>query len=178
MIILKEEGIKMKMGKIRFRKITALLISAALLTGSLGVSCPAAVNAENDGAPSVDVEENPGGEESTQILRSPETVSSGTLKEGMTWTLDSEGVLKINGSGVTPDYEETPFSEMIKDGQIRKVIIGEGITEIGKNLLNCGGIVTHNDMMIHIPPSLTKVNENGLYIDPGDYVVSFCVNKT
>ena len=51
----------------------------------------------------------------------------------LTWTLDSDGVLTISGSGAISDYErgKTPWSGLC--GDIKNVIVGEGVTRVGNN---------------------------------------------
>ena len=51
----------------------------------------------------------------------------------LTWTLDSDGVLTISGSGAISDYErgKTPWSDLC--GDIKNVIVGEGVTRVGNN---------------------------------------------
>ncbi len=59
------------------------------------------------------------------------SIGSGTLG-GLSWNLTKAGTLTISGQGAMPDYSmasEQPWSE--NSGNIRKVIIGDGVTNIG-----------------------------------------------
>ena len=78
------------------------------------------------------------------------------------WTLDSQGTLTISGSGATTSYE-WDYSDELKlkevqpwaayDDQIRKVVIGEGITEIGNfNFMKCKNLES-----VQLPNSLKKI---------------------
>ncbi len=67
--------------------------------------------------------------------------AQGSLGDTISWTLDSEGVLTITGTGaiddsVSPDYGKYYFDNVSSEHSIpiRKVIIGEGITNTGRNL--------------------------------------------
>ena len=65
-------------------------------------------------------------------------IASGTCGENVTWTLNSVGVLTINGSGAMFDYEtrNAPWQDY-KD-MVKKVVIGADITYIGKfNFMQC-----------------------------------------
>lgn len=59
-------------------------------------------------------------------------VASGSCGENLTWTLDSDGVLKISGTGKMTDYTTsaaTPWKDQIMD--IKTVIIEPGVTSVG-----------------------------------------------
>lgn len=61
-----------------------------------------------------------------------ELVASGTCGENLIWTLDSEGVLTISGTGNMEDYssyESKPWSDYY--ASIQSVVILEGATTIG-----------------------------------------------
>ncbi len=68
------------------------------------------------------------------------SIASGTLAGGLAWNLTKVGTLTISGKGAIPDYnsaEEQPWSQ--NSGQIRKVIIQDGVTGIGSCAFwNCG----------------------------------------
>ncbi len=63
-------------------------------------------------------------------------VASGTCGADATWTLDSDGVLTISGSGAITDYSggggtsQSPF--YAHKSEIESVVIDEGITHVGK----------------------------------------------
>ncbi len=57
---------------------------------------------------------------------------SGTCGEQLTWTLDEQGVLTVQGTGNMTDYSNEKLSPW-KAQDVRKVVLGEGITGIGAN---------------------------------------------
>lgn len=52
---------------------------------------------------------------------------------GLYWELSASGVLTISGNGEMPNFKrkKSPFSEMIDQGKVSKIVIGEGITSVG-----------------------------------------------
>ena len=56
--------------------------------------------------------------------------ASGTCGEGITWTLDGEGLLRVEGSGAMADG--TFWKDTVQADAIRRVEIGEGVTRIGE----------------------------------------------
>ena len=68
------------------------------------------------------------------------SIASGTLDGGLTWNLTKAGTLTVSGRGAMPDFGsagEQPWSS--EAGQIRKVVIGDGVTGIGSCAFwNCG----------------------------------------
>ncbi len=61
-----------------------------------------------------------------------EIIVEGTLEGGLTWKLTEAGILTISGSGAMPDYSsasEQPWND--HSSEIRKVVIGNGVTSIG-----------------------------------------------
>ena len=83
------------------------------------------------------------GSEPEKPTEPSEVIASGTCGENLTWTLDGNGVLTISGTGKMEEYSfkydnpEAPFwitSPWFfygKIGNIRKVIICEGVTSVG-----------------------------------------------
>ncbi len=66
--------------------------------------------------------------------KAPEPVASGQAGTDLTWTLYPDGTLTISGAGTMPDYNNTdtpPWND--HDADIKKVIIGDGVTHIGDN---------------------------------------------
>lgn len=61
-------------------------------------------------------------------------VASGSAGSQITWTLDSDGLLSLNGKGAVPNYSiySTPWYEY--SSQIKKVVFGSKITGIGDSL--------------------------------------------
>ena len=82
-------------------------------------------------------------------------VASGECGENLTWTLDSEGLLTISGTGNMYDYSATdreqPWAEYSSD--ITKVIINDGITGIGTGAFFFLGNATE----ISVPDSVKSI---------------------
>lgn len=75
----------------------------------------------------------------TKAADSASVVYSGTCGPNATWKLDSEGTLTISGTGATYDYQYTDtYMQHINSpwdnycDRIYKVVVGSGITRIGK----------------------------------------------
>ena len=64
-------------------------------------------------------------------------VASGTCgaeDNNLTWTLDSDGTLTISGTGAMKEYEDyTKRPWVAHKNEIKKVVIGENVTTIGKH---------------------------------------------
>ena len=60
------------------------------------------------------------------------SIAAGTLDGGLAWNLTKAGTLTISGRGAMPDFGGTGDQPWKDSGrQIRKVVIGEGVTSIG-----------------------------------------------
>ena len=82
---------------------------------------------------------------------------SGTCGENLTWTLDTEGLLTISGTGEMYDYllEDNPAPYYGYRDTIRSLSIGEGVTRIGSNAFyNCSGL-----LIVNIPNTVTSIGE-------------------
>ena len=81
---------------------------------------------------------------------------SGSCGTGVTWTLTSDGVLTISGSGAMADYSSLssiPWSSYISD--ITSVVIGEGVTTIGNGAFySCNNLAS-----VSIPATVTSIGE-------------------
>ena len=68
------------------------------------------------------------------------SIAKGTLEGGLTWNLTKAGTLTVSGEGAMPDFSSTgeqPWNE--NSSQIRKIVIGNGVTNIGSCAFwNCG----------------------------------------
>ena len=59
-------------------------------------------------------------------------VASGNCGDHLTWTLDSDGVLRISGTGSMIDFSgDQPWKDQIMD--IKAVIVEPGVTSVGDN---------------------------------------------
>ena len=83
-------------------------------------------------------------------------VAQGSCGEGVIYSLDSNGVLNIAGSGKMTDYEweESPFYEY--QDQIKELVIEEGVTYIGKHAF------CENNMLqvVKLATSVTEIGDN------------------
>ena len=99
-------------------------------------------------------------------------VKSGVCGENLTWTLDSEGLLSIKGTGEMTDWKYHTFSAEITGfvdvnfngdpvpwfedrDSIKRVEIGEGVTSVG----NMAFIGTKAES-VNLPDSITKIGED------------------
>lgn len=61
-------------------------------------------------------------------------LGSGKCSDTVSWQVDSEGVLKVYGTGVMPDYSsETAMPWYGYISKVKEIEIGEGITYVGQN---------------------------------------------
>ena len=115
-----------------------------------------------------------------------DVVKSGICGAEVTWTLDSEGVLTISGSGDMYDYG---FSGAPWCGRrVKSAVIAEGVTSIGKFAFDsCTSLtsVTIPDSVtsigsnaFHNCTSLTSVTIPGSVTSIGVYVFTLCTSLT
>ncbi len=85
------------------------------------------------------------------------TISSGTCGTGVNWVLDSTGTLTISGSGAIKDISiiDTPPWYNYR-ANIRKVVIEDGITAIGKRAFSICSSLTS----VTIPDGVWSIGEN------------------
>ena len=85
-------------------------------------------------------------------------VASGDCGENLTWTLDGDGVLTIDGEGAMTDYtfdSPSPWASL----SFTTAVIGEGVTTIGEYAFyECGGLKS-----VTIPNSVTEMKEYAFY---------------
>lgn len=110
--------------------------------------------------------------------------SSGTCGPNLKWHLTDDGVLTITGKGEMYDYSYTPWSY----DDLTRVIIGNGVTTIGKNAFVGRSSLTS----VTIPNSVTtigsgafsecidlqKVNIGNSVKYIGEYAFDYCTNIT
>ncbi len=97
-------------------------------------------------------------------------VASGTCGENLTWALDNEGTLTISGSGAMSDYGENsdevttaPWANYGK--QIRKIVVKEGVSSIGKKAFYAmeysnRGDLFENVKSISLPDSVVTIGDD------------------
>ncbi len=110
--------------------------------------------------------EETGEEEKDEVLSEEEyqtekeIIDSGTCGENVTWTLDSEGLLVISGTGEMTDYtwrDEAPWGS--KKENILSVIIENGVASIGAYAFyECANIES-----VEIPDSVTSIGRDAFY---------------
>ena len=81
--------------------------------------------------------------------------SSGTCGPNLKWHLTDDGVLTITGKGEMYDYSYTPWSY----DDLTRVIIGNGVTTIGKNAFIGRSSLTS----VNIPNSVTTIGQAAFY---------------
>ena len=91
--------------------------------------------------------------------------TSGTCGSNLTWTLDTDGMLKIRGSGkmdnyvVINDYRNHPAPWYSQRDSIKKISIDYGVTSIGNDAFcGCTGLSS-----INIPSSVTTIGNYSFY---------------
>lgn len=116
------------------------------------------------------------------------TTTSGICGNNLTWSLDSEGVLRISGSGDMTDWENetnSPFSQF--SSTINKVIVEEGVTTIGdyafigsslKEIVIYGNITTIGEYAFYCCNNLNNINLPSSVVSIGDYAFSSCATLT
>ena len=95
-----------------------------------------------------------------------EIVDSGTCGANLTWTLDTDGVLTISGTGEMYNYEYSgsggpPWHDYAHN-KIQEIVIQEGITHIGDRAFNnCQSL-----LRVTMPASVSSIGENAFYHCP------------
>ena len=123
------------------RKILGMFLATVLMFGTFDVTYGATI-------------------ENTVTTQSTATtiVKSGKCGENVTYTLDSDGLLKISGSGNMNDYYigNSPFY-LNKD--IKEIVIGDGVTSIGMSVFDSCSSLTS----IEIPVGVTSLKDFVFY---------------
>ena len=88
----------------------------------------------------------------SMTLRMADEVSSGTCGDDLTWSFDSDGVLRIEGTGAMELSYPPPWGSYTEE--IAFAVIGSGVTEIGNwAFANCGALTG-----VSIPASVTVID--------------------
>lgn len=81
---------------------------------------------------------------------------SGTYCTGVAWKLDANGTLTISGTGKMVDYTGDAVIETWQDADVQKVIIQQGITEIGEGVFSrCTNLEE-----VTVSSSVTEIGSN------------------
>ncbi len=86
-----------------------------------------------------------------------DTAISGTTALGISWRIDSAGILTLTGIGATDSYSpDTPAPWSLSKEYFDTVIISEGITEVGAHLFaDC-----NNLRSVSLPTTLEKISDH------------------
>ena len=94
-----------------------------------------------------------------------DVVTSGTCGAEVTWTLDSDGVLTISGSGDMHDYGSSGAPWYGSRSRVKSAVIAEGVTSIGDSaFFDCTSLTS-----VTIPDSVTSI---------GRYAFQNCTSLT
>ena len=87
------------------------------------------------------------------------TTVSGTCGDNLTWTLDSEGILTISGTGDMYDYEykKAPW---FGDTEITKIVVNSGVTSIGACAF--GGCTAYK-LAVTLPDGVRSIGKYAFY---------------
>lgn len=84
--------------------------------------------------------------------------TSGKCGDNINWKL-ADGTLKISGTGDMYDYDDLDNAPFASRRDINKIIIGEGITSVGKNAFyECRELSS-----VSLPEGMTEIKENAFY---------------
>lgn len=131
----------------RIAWVTALLLSLILC---LSVPALAAEDAEAGGSAA------PAGTEEGLPALQADVVGSGKCGENTTWTLDSDGLLTIFGTGPMEDYSEfsTPVPQW-RTYEIVRIQVQEGVTSIGD-----AAFCDHDELIgVSLPDGLESIGK-------------------
>ncbi len=87
-----------------------------------------------------------------------EIVGSGTCGTNVSWTLDSDGVLTISGTGAMEDYSSSSVPWANIREQIKKVVIKYGVTSVGRSAFYDCDLTS-----VTIPESVTSIGNSAFY---------------
>ena len=91
------------------------------------------------------------------IASAAEVTDSGNCGENLTWTLDTDGLLTISGTGEMKNYINAPWNGLVD--KINCVVIRNGVTSIGDSaFFDCTGLTS-----ITIPDSVTSIGDSAFH---------------
>ena len=88
-------------------------------------------------------------------------LDEGTFGNNMRWTLDTQGVLTIYGSGDMPDFVYGIFAPWYGSNnyEVKKIVVSEGITSIG----NYAFYYCYNSTEVEIPDTVTRIGNSAFF---------------
>lgn len=89
-------------------------------------------------------------------------VAKGECGENATWKLVNDGTLTVSGSGAMSDYSKHSMPWYDYASKIKKVVISEGITAIGKNAFNAE-TVGFSFTDVSLPSTLGAIGDYAFY---------------
>ena len=91
------------------------------------------------------------------IASAAEVTDSGSCGENLTWTLNTDGLLTISGTGEMKDYINAPWNGLVD--KINCVVIRNGVTSIGDGAFKgCTGLTS-----VTIPDSVTSIGDSAFF---------------
>ena len=139
--------------KISRRKMLGILGGAAVVAVGVGVGGVAMLNKGED-APAASASES---SSASEAVESAAAVASGKCGDGISWSLDENGVLWLSGEGKMDDYESADVSPWAKKrGRIVEVNFENGITTVGGYAFrNCSRL-----QKVTLPSSLQSIKQS------------------
>ena len=139
--------------KISRRKMLGILGGAAVVAVGVGVGGVAMLNKGKD-APAASASES---SSASEAVESAAAVASGKCGDGISWSLDENGVLWLSGEGKMDDYESADVSPWAKKrGRIVEVNFENGITTVGGYAFrNCSRL-----QKVTLPSSLQSIKQS------------------
>lgn len=107
------------------------------------------------------------------ITVSADEVDSGNCGESVTWSLDSNGILTISGSGAVSDSQESPVPWSYYSYDIVEVVIEEGITSFGNQAFSGFPCLEK----ISLPSTLTSIGASAFSESGSLTTVTFASNS-
>ena len=165
--------------------VVVMLLTAAPLSGFVGMEWPE-VNYSDLNLPEWNL---PKLDFSNIFASKAEAATSGTCGTNLTYTLDSDGVLTISGTGEMTNYSSPSSVPWYSNrASIKKVVIENGVTSIGGSMFyNCTSLtsVTIGDSVTSIGSSafrdctsLTSVTIGDSVTSIGDFAFYKCKSLT
>ena len=91
------------------------------------------------------------------------TIANGTCGKNINWSLDSEGILLISGSGDMNNYDPSRYKYAPwydQKANIKAIQIENGLTGIG----NCAFYECTNLKTVNVPNSITNIGSRAFYM--------------